>query len=256
MPDNREQILDRFSRQADRFDRMGRSVARKDYVQWAASLIESRPDAVALDVAGGTGLMARAVAPRVKQVVILDYTPAMLAQARAGAAADGIVNLSLLRGDAKRLPFADASLDIVMTRFALHHIPDPQDVAREMKRVARPGGQVAVTDLISEDDAAAALEHNRLERLRDPSHVRALNAKELEALLTSTGLTVVRRDLRQLEIEVDEWLALTQPPPEVSREIRQALERELEGGSPTGMQPVRRDSLMFTQTALALLAKR
>ena len=57
--DNRQEILNRFGRQADRFERRGSSVANRDWVRWAGSLIDLRPDRTALDVAGGTGLLAR-----------------------------------------------------------------------------------------------------------------------------------------------------------------------------------------------------
>ncbi len=255
--DNRQQILERFSRQADRFERRGSSVANREWVRWAASLIELQPDRIALDVAGGTGLMGRAVAGGVKDVIVLDLTPAMLEQGRAAAASTGANNVFFMRGDAKHLPFRDASLKIVMTRFSLHHIPGPQEVIAEMKRVATGDGQVAVTDIISSDFPPAAAEHNRLERLRDPSHVRALTRRELEHLLTDAGLSILRSDARDLESELDEWLALTQPPDDAVREIRSALQNELQGGPPTGMRPlVRGGRLLFIQSAVALVAAR
>lgn len=252
--DNREEVLHRFGRQADRFERRGSSVANREWVRWAASLIELRPDRVALDVAGGTGLMARAVAAGLKRAIVLDLTPAMLAQGRAAAASRGIRNLLFVRGDAKRLPFRDSSLPIVMSRFSLHHIPDPRDVIAEMKRVVTRDGQVAVTDLISTDSPAAAAEHNRLERLRDPSHVRALTRGELERLLTGAGLKLLRSGVHQHETELDEWLSLTQTPAEAEREIRRALQNELDGGPATGMRPVMRQTLCYVQTAVALVA--
>lgn len=254
--DNRQQILQRFSQQADRFERRGSSVANREWVHWAASLIELNPDQTALDVAGGTGLMGRAVAGGLKNVIVLDLTPAMLEQGRISAASEGAKNVFFTCGDAKHLPFRDASLKIVMTRFSLHHIPEPQEVIAEMKRVATVDGQVAVTDIIASDFPAVAAEHNRLERLRDPSHVRALTRRELEHLLTDAGFTILRDDARDLEAELDEWLALTQPPEDTVREIRSALENELRGGPPTGMRPLMRgDRLLFIQSAVALVAR-
>ncbi len=254
--DNRQEVLHRFGRQADRFERRGSSVANREWVRWAASLIELAPRRVALDVAGGTGLMARAVAAGLKTAIVLDLTPAMLEQGRVAAASQAAGNVVFVRGDAKHLPFRDASLEIVMTRFSLHHIPAPQDVIAEMKRVVTPDGQVAVTDIISSDAPDAAAEHNRLERLRDPSHVRALTRGELERLLTDAGLKLVRHDVHDHEIELDEWLALTQPPADAAREIRRALQNELRGGKPTGMRPFMRGTLWYIQTAAALVAQR
>ena len=256
MTDNRQQVVDRFGRQADRFERRGSSVAHREWVRWAASVIELRPERRALDVAGGTGLLARAVAGELHSVVVLDLTPAMLDQGRAAAISEGAANVLFLRGDAKGLPFPEASFDIVMTRFSLHHIPDPHQVIAEMKRVVAPAGQVAVIDLVVSDSAAQAAEHNRLERLRDPSHVLCLDRSGLRSLLTSAGLNIVRSDTREQEVELDDWLALTETAAGPAQQIRHALERELQGGSATGMRPFQRDGrLCFTQTALALLGR-
>jgi ubiquinone/menaquinone biosynthesis C-methylase UbiE len=252
--DNRQEILHRFGQQADRFERRGSSLANKEYVRWAASLIELRPDRAVLDVAGGTGLLARAVASGVRSVTVLDLTPAMMAQGRSAVAVENITNVHFLRADATQVPFRDASFDIAMTRFSFHHFPEPQTVVREMARVVRPGGQVAVTDLIAHDSPAVAREHNRLERLRDPSHVRAFSSGELERLLTEAGLRILRTDISRREVDLDDWLALAAPPADAAQQIRSALENELRGGLPTGMAPLMRDRLMFTQTAMALLA--
>ena len=90
-------------------------------------------------------------------------------------------------GDATALPFADAQFDVVVCRFAFHHIDEPAQAAAEMARVARPGGLVAVVDMVSEPGAPGA-RHNELERLRDPSHTRALEEPELISLLEAAGV--------------------------------------------------------------------
>lgn len=252
---NRKEILEHFGRQADRFERRGSSVANKDYVRWAVSFLELRPDLVALDVAGGTGLLARAAAPQLKRAIVFDLTPAMMRQGRSAAAGEGIPNVLFLQGDAEHLPFPDGSFDIVMTRFSLHHIPTPQRVVAEMKRVASRTGQVAVIDIVSPDSPSLAREQNRLEVLRDPSHVRALSRAELERLLTDAGLKLLRSGSRETEVAIDEWLGLTETPENAAREIRRALQSELQGGPPTGMRPVMHGTLMYTQAAVALIAK-
>ena len=251
---NRKQILDRFGRQAERFERRGATVANKESLRWAVSFMELSRRSVALDVAGGTGLLARAVAPQVKAVFVLDLTPAMLAQGRSAAAAEGMRNIRFLRGEAERLPFADTSFDLAMTRFSLHHIPQPLEVVAEMARVTRQTGQVVVIDLVSPDSPGLARSCNRLERLRDPSHSRALSRSELERLLAKVGLKLLRSGSLEIEVDLENWLELADTPADAAEEIRQALRAELQGGPPTGMRPVMRETLMYTQTAVALVA--
>ncbi len=254
--DNRDQVLDRFTRQADRFECRGASVASKQSLLWAASFMELSPGTVALDVAGGTGLMARTVAPQVQTVIVLDLTPAMLAQGRSAAASEGLHNVRFLRGDAEHLPFPDASFDITLSRFSLHHIPRTQEVVAEMARVTRPGGQVVVVDLVAPDSPELVRSYNRLEKLRDPSHTRALSAPELERLMAVPGLKLLRSGSLDTEVELENWLELAATPAAPADEIRQALRQELQGGPPTGMRPLLREALMYTQTAVTLVACR
>lgn len=254
--DNRRQILDRFGQQAERFERRGTTVANREQLQWAASFLELAPSMRALDVAGGTGLMARTIAPRIRRVVVLDLTPEMLQQARTGADEDGLANIALVRGDGEHLPFSDGSFEVVMSRYSFHHMPEPSKVLAEMARVAGRSHQVAVIDLISPDDPSLARSYNQMETLRDPSHTRALARRELETLVSRARLRVLRSGTREIETDLEDWLALAAASPAAAEEIRHALRRELQGGPPTGMRPVQRDTLLFTQTALTLVATR
>jgi SAM-dependent methyltransferase len=198
-----------------------------------------------LDVAAGTGHVARRLAPDVRTVVALDATRAMLAQGREHAPP----NVLFVHGDAASLPFLDDSFDVVVTRFALHHFADPRVQLAEMRRVLRPGGRLAVADLIAHPEAAGT--QNRLETLRDPSHVRMLELHELTALV-GTHDVEVRDVVRPLE----PWLVQTEPAPEAADAIRAALQHELQGGPPTGFRPSERDGeLHFVHTMASLIAR-
>ncbi|NIK58207.1 class I SAM-dependent methyltransferase [Kribbella shirazensis] len=95
-----------------------------------------------LDVACGTGVVARSAADRVGStgaVIGLDLNPAMLAVAR-----DVRPELDWRAGDAGEIPFADDDFDVVTCQAGLMFFPDPTAALREMGRVTRPGGVVAV----------------------------------------------------------------------------------------------------------------
>jgi len=98
------------------------------------------------DVGTGTGFVAAGVAPRVKLVVGVDNAPAMLEVARENLLALDISNVDLVVGDIARLPLEDASVDAAFANMVLHHAEDPGAMLREMARVVRPGGAVAVVD--------------------------------------------------------------------------------------------------------------
>lgn len=108
--------------------------------------IQLRPGYSVLDVACGTGIAARLAAPRVApsgKVVGIDLHKGMLAVARACAAKAGLA-IEWQEGDASRLPFADASFDVVVCNQGLQFFPDKVGMLREMWRVTTRGGTLAL----------------------------------------------------------------------------------------------------------------
>jgi SAM-dependent methyltransferase len=167
-------------------------------------LVPTHRDQDWIEVACGPGLIARALAPRVRSVLGLDLTPAMLELARAEAERAGVANVQFAPGDATKLDLPDASVD---TRFSLHHIPVPGRCLAEMARVVRPGGYVALGDGVSADDVEATLWHQEVERLRDPSHWLNLTIPHIHQLGERAGLALVEERTARLKLDWDDWLA-------------------------------------------------
>src|SRR5512143_2010963 len=105
--------------------------------------VDLRPGERVLDVAAGNGNAALAAARRFADVTATDYVPALLARARARAAADG-VEAEFREADAENLPFADASFDVVLSTFGVMFAPDQERAASQLARVARPGGRIGL----------------------------------------------------------------------------------------------------------------
>ena len=104
-----------------------------------------RPEMTVADVGAGTGFLAAGLAPRVKQVHVLDGSPAMLEVARKNLSV--FDNVIFRLADGSSLPLPDASLDAVFANMYLHHMPDPLAAIREMARLLKPGGRLLITDL-------------------------------------------------------------------------------------------------------------
>lgn len=182
-----------------------------------------------LDVGCGTGFLLLAAAQQACEAVGLDLTQAMLAEARRRVEEAGLTNVTLREGNAEVLPFADNHFQVVMTRLTLHHYANPRRVLSEMFRVCRPGGRVAVCDITADADPAKADLHNRLERLRDPSHQQHYSAAEISRMVEEAGFKVASTRTWTTLRHFGEWTELAQLRPEVKPALETFLQTVIEG---------------------------
>lgn len=144
-----------------------------------------------LDVATGGGHTALKFAPHVQHVIASDLTPRMLEKAEQFIVAEqGAGNVSFRQADAENLPFEEARFDLVTCRIAPHHFPNAQAFVRECARVLKQGGLLLLQDQLLPDEREAAFFVDDFERLRDPSHHRAFNTAEWQAMFAAAGLVV------------------------------------------------------------------
>ncbi|MBM3222987.1 MAG: class I SAM-dependent methyltransferase [Candidatus Tectomicrobia bacterium] len=158
-----------------------------------------------LDVATGTGHNALSFAPHVRQVIGLDLTAPMLAEACGLAQKRALHNVRFFQGDSERLPFADASFDVVTCRVAPHHFPDVASAIREMARVCRPEGCIALVDNITPEDAEACAYINAWETVRDPSHHWAYPLSQWRQFFQQAGLLITYENISPKPMEFVSW---------------------------------------------------
>lgn len=228
MSSHNSRILDQFTRQAAPFSQSP-SVSNQKALEFIVSSAEAGPVDTVLDVACGPGLLVCAFARVVRHATGIDLTPAMLEQARKLQQEQGLSNVSWEQGDVTKLPYPDGNFSIVSSRFVFHHLEQPLVVLREMVRVCKAGGRIVVADIAPAPEKADAL--NAEERLRDPSHVRAMPEEELRGLFAQAGLPEPKAGHYRVECDLDDLLSRSFPNPGDDARIRQIFADSIPGNS-------------------------
>jgi ubiquinone/menaquinone biosynthesis C-methylase UbiE len=123
-------------------------------------------------------------------VIGFDASEERLALAREAAPE----NATFQAGDAASLPFEIGTFDLVTCVRALHHVSRPEVVLAEAVRVTRLGGHLLVVDQLAPVEPLEALELDRFERARDPSHNRLLPDGDLRAMFEMNGLVTLANE--------------------------------------------------------------
>jgi SAM-dependent methyltransferase len=222
--DHKQAILDQFTKQAAPFRKKLEHADAAVFQLYLDATGVTSQDTV-LDVACGPGLVACAFASVARHVTGIDLTPAMIAQAQKLQRQKGLTNMTWQVGDVLPLPWADASFSLVVTRYSFHHFLDPEAVWREMVRVCTLGGKVMVVDVVLPPDKVDA--YNRVERLRDNSHTRALTLAQFLDMARVCGLEAIATHFYRLEMELEAQLQASFPRPGDADKIRQIFREDI-----------------------------
>jgi SAM-dependent methyltransferase len=170
-----------------------------------------------LDLGSGGGfdcfLAAREVGPT-GHVIGVDMTPEMIEKARENIETNDATNVEFRLGEIEHLPVADASVDVILSNCVINLSPDKPQVFREAYRVLRPGGRVAISDVVLTTELPSDLQ-------TDPTSVAscvsgAASKPALEAMLTDAGFADVSIEF---DTDSDEFIRDWDPQRDVSDNI-------------------------------------
>lgn len=146
-----------------------------------------------LEVAAGTGLITKSIAPRVRHVVAMDYANAMVAVLRRRVAEANLSNVECVSGDIYALAYPPASFDVVVAGNVLHLVPDLSGALGELIRVLRPGGKLIAPTFCHDETRLSWLVSRALSVLGQPMHRRFTTAS-LRRALEEVGLRIRRSE--------------------------------------------------------------
>ena len=230
----KREVQEQFGAHADAYrtsvvHAKGASLAR------LVELVEPQPEWHALDIATGGGHTAVTFAPYVAHVVASDLTPEMLSVAKRRAEEKDVTNISFEEADAESLPFEDAAFDLVTCRIAPHHFPNIDRFLSEVRRVLKEKGIFALVDnVVPEGEAGQYI--NEYERLRDPSHHRALSVDEWRQAILAAGFAAPFVETARKRMEFQPWAERMGASPDVVDSVRTLL-LEASGPAKEYLQP-------------------
>lgn len=186
-----------------------------------AGVLRANPGEALLDMGCGAGHVAYAAAPFFTRVTAYDLSDAMLSMVERTARERGLANIEVRQGLVEALPFADASFDVVASRYSAHHWHDVGRALREAARVLKPGGLLLVADLAAPGDRVLDIFLQTVEMLRDPSHVRNYSPGEWLAFAGEAGLTLREAAAYRLRYAFPAWIARLNTPAPLAAAVRE-----------------------------------
>ncbi len=184
------------------------------------SFLDPQPHMLVLDVATGAGHTAALIAPAVAHVTALDLAPEMIAETAKLFASKGLTNVDAVVADVEALAFEAATFDAVTCRIAPHHFFDIEKAIAEIARVLKPGGVFVLEDSFSPQAKRLDRFINTLEKLRDPTHVRAYTRREWRRMLIDAGFNVVRMENYRKTHDIEEWMTNSGCSDELKTSVR------------------------------------
>jgi ubiquinone/menaquinone biosynthesis C-methylase UbiE len=177
-----------FDRQSDRY---GKSHILANTSDVSEALADIAARGRALDIATGGGHTALCLARMGWNVAAGDVSAKMLAGASQLLGDEGY-SLETRLFPAEKIPYPDATFDLVTTRVAPHHFSSPSRYVQEVARVLKPGGHFLLIDgSVPDGDSATEEWLHRVEKWRDPSHGRFLSRAAWESLVRKSGLDIL-----------------------------------------------------------------
>ena len=219
-----ELLKQQFSPQADAYKHSHLHARGEDLLlveEWAKKYAAR---AQVLDIGCGAGHASFCLARQAEAVTAYDLSEEMLASVANTAREYGLDNLKTVQGSSLKLPFADNSFDLVISRYSAHHWYNLNQALAEAARTLKPGGRTLFIDIISPETAVLDTFLQTVEILRDHSHIRDYSLGEWLQIFTNNNLHPVQQTLIKLRIDFTSYIKRMRTEETFVRAIRRFQE--------------------------------
>lgn len=239
-----------FKKQAEKF--AAYHMSKTEYTDYLIQKVAATGEEHTLEVAAGTCICGRVLAPFVKDIICLDLTEEMLSEGKRLAKENQIDNIYFQLGNAEKLPYEAEAFDLVITRLSFHHFAEPEIPFREMQRVLKTGGKLVIWDMEAVEEPLRVA-NDKIEKMRDPSHTRILSREEFEKMFQK-DFVLQCEESTLVPVNLDSWMELTATPKEVREKIIALMKNDIYGGCSTGFSPyLQENKIMFDHRWLLLI---
>ncbi len=167
-----------------------------------------KPGETVLDLGSGGGFdcfLAAGQTGSKGKVIGVDMTPEMISKARANAAKGAYANVEFRLGEIESLPVADNTVDLIISNCVINLSPDKERVYAEAFRVLKPGGRIAISDIVASAPIPGDLKEDFL--AYTGCVAGATSISELESMLTKEGFSDIRVEIKESRRDlIDGWI--------------------------------------------------
>ncbi len=172
---------DYFDQVSSQWDTLRKGFFGDEVREAVLNAVQLGPGDTVLDVGAGTGYLTEPAAKLARKVIALDFSKSMTDEARQKVTGE---NVEFKLGSVESIPLEDGSVEVVIGNMILHHCPRPEVAIREMARVLKPWGRIALSDMQEHGFEWLRTEH--------ADYWLGFNMKEVERMMTEAGIGNVR----------------------------------------------------------------
>lgn len=207
-----------------------------------------------LDLGCGTGILSLKLSPFAKEVHACDISDMMVKDLKERVMEQKNKNIKILKTDAHNMEYPKNYFDTIISVLTFHHFSDIDKVMENIRRVLKQFGELIIVDILTSPNEAESLLHNSCEKIRDFSHTKFFNYKELKTLLKENGFGDFVIERFEVKRNYEDWIKMSnyQDSEKILYNLLKGLAlNKIDMGLDLKLE---NDSIFFTQKMITLKA--